>query len=126
MEQAQCKATHHVSEVVFPQQHPGHAHQEGPQHQQDAQRHSQDQVGQQELGDHGGPAGVSSREGVDVHGHAVQEPRRHLPGSSALHQPLDSGHSHDINKEGCHNKGKIIEASEICVDSSRLLILLNL
>lgn len=104
VEHAERKAAHHVGEVVLPQQHPWQAHQEGPQHQQDPERHSQDQVGQQELGDHGGAAGVSRREGVNVHGDAVQQARGHLPGSSALHQPLDSSHGQDVQKEGCRGK----------------------
>lgn len=47
---------------------------------------------------------MSCREGVDVQGDAVQEAWRHLPGSSALHQSLDSSNSHDIKDEGCELK----------------------
>ena len=89
MEEAQHKAAHHVSQVVLAQHHAGHARQEGPEHQQDAQRHGQHQVGQQELGHHGGAAGVRGRERVHVHGHVVQEAGGHLPGAPPLHQPLD-------------------------------------
>lgn len=108
VEHAQCKAAHHIGEVVFPQQHPGHAHQKSPKHQQNSERHSQDQMGKQEFGDHRCSAGMSSREGVDVHGDTVQKAGSHLPGSSALHQSLNSGHSHDINDEGCHTKQGLI------------------
>lgn len=31
VQEAKCKAATYVWQVVFPQQHPGHAHQEGPQ-----------------------------------------------------------------------------------------------
>lgn len=101
VEHAQCKATDHVGQVLFAQQHPWQAHQEGPQHQQDAQRHRQDQVGQQELGDHGSPAGMSGGEGINVHGDVVQEAGRHLPGSPALHQSLDTSYGHDVHDESC-------------------------
>lgn len=124
VEQAQRKATHHVSQVVSSQQHPGHAHQESPQHQQDAERHSQDQVGQQELGDHNGAAGVSGGEGVDVHGDAVQEAWRHLPGSPALHQSLDSSHSHDVKKEGCdwERQGPLLKTGTNTIEVNRSFI----
>lgn len=96
MQQAQGEAAHHVGQVVSTQQHPGHAHQEGPEHQQDAKRDGQDQVGKQELGYHGGATGMGRREGVHVHGTVVQEARSHLPGSFAFDQLPDTGHSHDV------------------------------
>lgn len=104
VEEAQGEAARHVGQVLLPQQYPGHAHQEGPEHQQDAEWHSQHQVGQQELGDHGRPAGVRGGEGVHVHGHVVQEARRHLPGAFALHQLLDTSHGHDVKDEGCQRE----------------------
>lgn len=41
VQEAQSKAAAHVRQVVFTQQHPGHAHQEGPQVEQDPQGHLQ-------------------------------------------------------------------------------------
>lgn len=38
-QEAQSEAAAHVRQVVFSQQHPGHAHQEGPQVEQDPQGH---------------------------------------------------------------------------------------
>lgn len=66
-------------------------------------------MGQQELGDHGSPAGVSGGEGINVHGDVVQEAGGHLPGSPALHQSLDSSYSHDVQYESCQRGQKSLD-----------------
>lgn len=86
--------------MVPPDHHAGQAHTEGPEHQQDAQRDGQDQVVEEELGEHGHPAGVPGGEGVGVHGQVVQQARVDVVGALPLGQLLQTCHNHDVQEQG--------------------------
>lgn len=122
VEHAQRETAHHISEVVFSQQHPRHAHQEGPEHQQDAERDGQDQVRQEEFRNHSCSAGVSRGERVDVHGDRVQKAWSHFPGSSAFDQSLESSYGHDIQEKSCHKNRTKKKKKKIRLGSRRVVI----
>lgn len=79
----------------------GQAHAEGPEDQQDAERDGQDQVVEEELGEHGHPAGVPGGKGVGVHGQVVQQARADVVRTLPLGQLLQTCHNHDIQEQGC-------------------------
>lgn len=91
----------------------GKAHAEGPEDQQDAERDGQDQVVEEELGEHGHPAGVPGRKGVGVHGQVVQQARVDVVRALPLGQLLQTCHNHDVQQQGYkkrHREGTVREA----------------
>lgn len=78
----------------------GKAHAEGPEDQQDPERDGQDQVVEEELGEHGRSAGVPSWKCIGIHGQVVQQARGDVVRALPLSQLLQTSHNHDVQKQG--------------------------
>ena len=96
LEVADGEAGEDIGDVVAADHDPRQPHAQGPEHQQDAQRYSQHQVAQEELGHHGRAAGVPGGEGIHVHGEVVQEAGARLERATPLDELLHAGHRHDV------------------------------
>lgn len=94
----------------------GKAHAEGPEDQQDPERDGQDQVVEEELGEHGRSAGVPSWERVGVHGQVVQQAGGDVVRALPLGQLLQTGHNHDVQEQGykrTDEEGKVRDRSKV-------------
>lgn len=61
-------------------------------------------MAEEELGDHGGPAGVPSGESVDMHGQIVQDTGADVIRPLPLHHLLDAGDKEDVQEQGCSRR----------------------
>lgn len=87
--------------MVPAQQHPAEPHQAHPQQDQDPERRSQHQVGQQEAAAHGGSGGVAGGEGVAVHGEGGKHVHLVMSRPAPTHHRFDRADQDEVQQKAC-------------------------